>query len=98
MGLPGIVERRVLLEQRVQAAMAATPSDVAGNVYRALRWAKDRLTRLEGEGHYFQIVRERDGYVCAFAKPEWPGDHCSRAMPTGALAVVRAVHEYEQGM
>ena len=92
------MNQREMLEGRVQAAMAATPPDVTGNVYRALRWAKDRFTRREGEGHVFQIVRENGGYVCAFAKPEWPGDHCSQVMPTGAQAVVRAVHEYEQGV
>lgn len=82
----------------IDKLIAAIPDDIKGSAFKAYRWAKNRLMRLEGEGHSIYIHRERDGMItCSFAKPEWPGDHSGRKQPTGALAIVGAVLEYENG-
>lgn len=76
----------------------AVPDEVKGHVLKAWRWAKDHLMRKEGDGHHFSLIRGRDATIrCAFAKPEWSGDHCGEGMPTGAEAIIRAVCEYESG-
>lgn len=85
-------------ERAVVAALEAVPLEVRGHVRKALRWARERLMRREGAGHGFALVRDRRGIVCAFAKPQWSGDHCGTPQRTGAEAVVRSVLEYEAGM
>ena len=74
------------------------PDDVRGNVFQAWRWAKARLTWLEGRGHDIQLGRafRQDGFVCSFAKPSWAGDHCGPIAKTGADAIVDSVLEYEK--
>jgi hypothetical protein len=85
-------------EIATQAKYDKVPEDVKKHVFTAWRWARDYLMRKEGEGHHFVLSREKDGSICcAFAKPEWSGDHCGEGMPTGAEAIVRAVCEYDSG-
>lgn len=89
---------RLDLEQKVAQKVEDTSPKIKANSISAYHWAKDRLMRREGAGHSFHIIRDDGGYRCAFAKPSWSGDHCSKIMETGALAIVRAIHEYENGM
>lgn len=76
------------------------PSNIKSNVFVAFKWAKNRLMRLEGEGHKIVLSRNKstNKICCSFAKPEWPGDHCGKEMETGALAIVISVCEYENGL
>lgn len=85
-------------EIATQAKYDKVPEDVKKNALKAWRWATDHLMRKEGDGHHFHLIRAKDGSIrCAFAKPEWGGDHLGDGMPTGAEAIVRAVCEYESG-
>lgn len=89
-------ERRQLIHAKCLEEMAKLPTSITEHVLVARRWAKDRLMRREGEGHYIAINRKKDGrFVCSFAKPSWPGDHCGEPMDTGAKAIVISVLEYE---
>lgn len=87
------------IEAKIQADYAAVDEYVKEDIGAAYAWAKDRLMRHEGEGHAIYVTSHHsgDGVVCSFAKPQWPGDHCSRVMEHGAEAIVMAVCEYLNG-
>ena len=85
-------------EIKILADYEAVDETIKEDIYEAITWAREKLTNLEGSGHLFEIVSQGDGMVvCAFAKPSWSGDHCSRAMDTGSQAIVMAVCEYLNG-
>jgi hypothetical protein len=91
-------EWQAQLEARVQAAYDLVPAEYKEDFIEAGVWARDTLRDHEGKGHHFELSAEPDGTLaCSFAKPEWPGDHCGKGMPTAAEAIVRAVVEYLNG-
>jgi hypothetical protein len=96
--MPSWRERHAAQYAEVARAVEQVPPHITSNVLVAWRWAKDRLMRREGDGHCFHLHRKRSGISCSFAKPEWAGDHAGEVMPTGALAIVQAVLEYEHGL
>lgn len=89
-----------ILENRIQAKYNSVDRYIKEDVGEAIKWAKETLTKHEGDGHSFYISSRQFkdsghwGVCCSFAKPEWGGDHCSRAMQEGSEAVVMAVCEY----
>lgn len=94
-------ERRLKLQQKALETYLTVPDSAKTNVFRAIRWSKDRLMRKEGSGHFFHISRDYNQpnlFVCSFAKPEWNADHCSFPYETGAKAAIMAVLEYEIGL
>lgn len=92
--------RHAAIEERIQADYAKVPIEIRTNVYKAWRWARQRLMRHEGEGHLICLSRKNSQsrlIVCSFSKAWWPGDHSGRAMETGAEAIVISVCEYLNG-
>jgi len=93
--------RRAKLRYQATINYGTAPESAKTNVFRAIRWSKDRLMRKEGSGHFFHISRDYKQpnlFVCSFAKPEWNADHCSFPYETGAKAAIMAVLEYEIGL
>lgn len=72
-------------------------SHLKEDVIDALLWARETLRDHEGSGHYFEFSNKNGRVRCSFAKPEWHGDHCGKAMDSSAEAVVMAVCEYLSG-
>lgn len=68
--------------------------EIKEDIVKALSWATKTLTELEGSGHIFTLTASKNLVVCAFAKPEWSGEHYGEGMFHGAEAVVMAVAEY----
>ena len=89
------------IEKKILAAYDEVPAYIKEDIEDAIVWAKDKLMRHEGEGHDIYVTaagtRAPNQVVCSFAKPQWPGDHCSRPMDHAAEAIVMAVCEYLNG-
>lgn len=86
------------LENKIQEMYYNVPEHIREDIVEASIWAKDTLTKHEGEGHLIHLSTDSKGsIVCSFAKPSWSGDHCGRPMNDGAEAIVVAVCEYMCG-
>lgn len=85
------------VHDRVMAAFYAAPDYTRDDLFEALAWAKETLTNHEGAGHHINVIHQKDGVVCAFAKPQWNADHCSQPCDTASDAIVLAVCEYLNG-
>jgi hypothetical protein len=82
------------LKDQIFAMYANVPSEITEDLYEAVVWAKETLTKFEGEGHIIDVGVHEDGVSCSFAKPQWSGDHSSDAFESGAEAVVFSVCDY----
>ena len=73
-------------EERIQQDYKNVPQYIKDDIGEAIAWAKNILTKEEGDGHMFYVYAEKNRVACSFAKPEWSGDHCGRSMQHGAEA------------
>lgn len=93
-------ERRPIPYARAQAAYDAVPQMTKDDLFEAMDWARETLTKHEGDGHHFEIGfdEKSKGFYACFSKAQWNADHCSQPMDTAQEAIVMAVCEYLNGV
>ncbi len=92
------LDHKAALDARIQVRYDAVPAHIKEDIIEAFLWARETLTKKEGEGHIFSIYANKDGTLgCAFAKPQWSGDHSWTGMETAEEAVVMSVVSYLEG-
>lgn len=87
-----------MVNQKLQEKLDAVPNEIKTSAKSAWRWANEELTNMEGSGWCFYLLKDKRGYCFSLSKPSWSADHLnSIGQPTGALAIVYAVCEYQLG-
>jgi hypothetical protein len=80
-----------------EAIYQTLPDDIKGSAKKALRWAKNRLILLDGDGWCLYLYRNSKGIKFSLSKPRWAADYCGEPRSTGAEAIIMTVLEYENG-